>query len=74
MHDLSFVVTITVTCYSCAPSSGGHIFTCGAIYLPPHAGSYWYGSTTFGRPSSSLSFYGTSHSQQNLPLLCIMGY
>jgi len=36
-YDLSFVVTIiTVTCYSWAPSSGDHIFTCGAIYRPPH--------------------------------------
>jgi len=24
------VVTITVTCYSWAPSSGDHLFTCGA--------------------------------------------
>jgi len=29
-------VTITVTCYSWAPSSGDHLFTCGAIYRPPH--------------------------------------
>jgi len=29
-------VTITVTCYSWAPSSGDHFFTCGAIYRPPH--------------------------------------
>jgi len=35
-YDLSFVVSpITVTCYSWAPSSGDHLFTCGAIYLPP---------------------------------------
>jgi len=34
-YDLSFVVTITVTCYSWAPSSGDHIFACGAIYQPP---------------------------------------
>jgi len=26
------VVTITVTCYSWAPSSGDHLFTCGAIF------------------------------------------
>jgi len=32
----SLVVTITVTCYSWAISSGDHLFTCGAIYLPPH--------------------------------------
>jgi len=30
------VVTITVTCDLWAPSSGDHLFTCGAIYLPPH--------------------------------------
>jgi len=35
--DLSFVVTtITATCYSWASSSGDHLFTCGAIYRPPH--------------------------------------
>jgi len=28
-------VTITVTCYSWAPSSGDHLFTCGAIFWPP---------------------------------------
>jgi len=35
-YDNSVVVTIAVTCYSWAPSSGDHLFTCGAIYLPPH--------------------------------------
>jgi len=30
------VVTITVTCYSWAPSSCDHLFTCGAIFWPPH--------------------------------------
>jgi len=35
-YDKSLVVTITVTCYSWAPSSGDHLFTCGAIYRPPH--------------------------------------
>ena len=35
-YDLSFVVTpITMTCYSWAPSSGDHLFTCDAIYMPP---------------------------------------
>ena len=34
-YDLSFVMTTTVTCYSWAPSSGDHLFTCGAIYPPP---------------------------------------
>jgi len=29
-------VTITVTCYSWAPSSCDHLFTCGAIFWPPH--------------------------------------
>jgi len=31
-YDNSLVVTITVTCYLWAPSSGGHLFTCGAIH------------------------------------------
>jgi len=31
-YDNSLVVTITVTCYSWAPSSGDPLFTCGAIY------------------------------------------
>jgi len=30
-YDNSLVVTITVTCCSWAPSSGDHLFTCGAI-------------------------------------------
>jgi len=34
-HDFSFVVTITMTCYSWVPSGGDHIFTCGAISRPP---------------------------------------
>ena len=29
------MVTITVTCYSWAPSSGDHLFTCGAIFWSP---------------------------------------
>jgi len=35
-YDNSLVVTITVTCDLWAPSSGDHLFSCGAIYLPPH--------------------------------------
>jgi len=35
-YDKSLVVTITVTCYSWASSSGDHLFTWGAIYRPPH--------------------------------------
>jgi len=35
-YDNSLVVTITVTCCSWAPSSGDHLFTCGAIYRLPH--------------------------------------
>jgi len=35
-YDNSLVVTITVTCYSWAPSSGDHLFTCVAIFWPPH--------------------------------------
>jgi len=27
---------ITVTCYSWAPSGGDHLFSCGAIFWPPH--------------------------------------
>jgi len=34
-YDNSLVVNITVTCYSWAPSSGDHLFACGAIYRPP---------------------------------------
>jgi len=36
-YDNSLVVTITVTCYSLAPSSGDHLFTGGAIYRLPEA-------------------------------------
>jgi len=35
-YDNSLMVTITVTYNLGAPSSGDHLFTCGAIYLPPH--------------------------------------
>jgi len=35
-YDNSLVVTITVTCYSWASSSGDHLFTCGTISRPPH--------------------------------------
>jgi len=35
-YDNSLVVTITVTCYSWAPSSGDHLFSCSAISRPPH--------------------------------------
>jgi len=35
-YDNSLVVTITVTCNLWAPSSSDHLFTCDAIYLPPH--------------------------------------
>jgi len=35
-YDNSLVVTITVTCDSWAPSSGDYLFTCCAIYRPPH--------------------------------------
>jgi len=35
-YDNSLVVTITVTCYSWAPSSGDRLFSCGAISRPPH--------------------------------------
>jgi len=40
-YDNSLVVTITVTCYSWAPSSGDHSFTCGAICWLPQC-SPWY--------------------------------
>jgi len=47
--DNSLVVTITVTCYSWAPSSGDHLFTCGAIFWPPHGTGprYLYWLTDF---------------------------
>jgi len=35
-HDKSIVVTITVTCYSWAPPGGDPLFSCGAIFRPPH--------------------------------------
>jgi len=34
-YDDSLVVSITVTCYPWALSSGDDLFTCGTIYLPP---------------------------------------
>jgi len=35
-YDNSLVVTVTVMCYSWAPSSGDHLFTCDAIFWPQH--------------------------------------
>jgi len=35
-YDNSLVMTITVTCYSWAPSSADHLFTCGTIFWPAH--------------------------------------
>jgi len=35
-YDNLNVVTITVTCYSWAPSSGDHLWTCGAIFWRSH--------------------------------------
>jgi len=32
----SLVVIITMTCNLCAPSSGDHLYTCGAISSPPY--------------------------------------
>jgi len=34
-YDNLLVVTITVTCYSWAPSSGDDLFSCGATSRPP---------------------------------------
>jgi len=34
-YDISLVLTITVTCYLRAPSSGDHLFTRVAISRPP---------------------------------------
>jgi len=43
-YDNSLVVTIIVNCNLWAPSSGDHLFTSGAIYLPPHrdVGEQWH--------------------------------
>jgi len=35
-YDNSLVVTVTVTSYAWAPTSGDHLFSCGAISRPPH--------------------------------------
>jgi len=44
-YDNSLVVTITMTCNLRAPSSDDHLFTCGAIYLPPHYVAYFIEQT-----------------------------
>jgi len=41
-YNNSLVVTVTVTCYSWAPSRGDHLFTCGAIYRPPQFVTLFY--------------------------------
>ena len=60
-YDNSLVVTITVTCYSWAPSSGDHLFTCGAIFWPPH---YMHSKL------SSLFLHVSAYSQQQLWIGC----
>jgi len=35
-YDNSLVVTVTVTCYLRAPSTGDKFITCGAMSKPPH--------------------------------------
>jgi len=50
-YDNSLVVTITVTCYSWAPSSGDHLITGGAIFWPPH---WWRETEIFFRRLISL--------------------
>jgi len=36
-YDNLLVVTITMVCYSWAPSSGDHLCACCTISRPPHA-------------------------------------
>jgi len=46
-YDNSLVVTITVTRYLWAQSSGDHLCTCGAIFRPPQEDLIaWIGQVT----------------------------
>jgi len=48
-YDNSLVATITVSCYSWAPSSGDYLFSCGAISRPPHIASKRFRKITRSR-------------------------
>jgi len=50
-------VTITVICYSWAPSGGDHLFTCGAIHRPPHTSIYIINSLLAGNCMCSWAPY-----------------
>ena len=55
------MVTITVTCYSWAPSSGDHLFTCGAIVWPPQlpiVGSWHVNLVLFWWWTDSTALFG----------------
>jgi len=60
-YDNSLVVTTTVTGYSWTPSSGDYLFTCGAIYRPPHLRDRHLAQTSWPRPGSSRPRLETSH-------------
>jgi len=46
-NDNSLVATVTVACYSWAPSSGDYLFSCGAISRPPHNTHRHFGQIAF---------------------------
>jgi len=46
-YDNSLVVTITVTCYLRAPSSGDYLFICGANFQAATAADRWFSYKTF---------------------------
>jgi len=41
-YDNSLAVTITLTCYSWAPSSGDDLFSCGAISRQPQMVNHFH--------------------------------
>jgi len=53
--DYSLVVTIAVTCYLWAPSTGDHFFKCGVISWPPHKGAFEFVCRTIKCFHSSLN-------------------
>ena len=61
-YDNSLVVTITVTCYLWAPSSGDHLFSCGAIFRPPQYTEISEGRASYrhNHVTSQINFRGSA--------------
>jgi len=71
-YDLSLMVTITVTCYLWAPSSGDHSFTCGAISRPPQLFSLHTKLVPLNYHTSHCHSWNLSHVHKKLYILSLL--